>query len=63
VIFPYYYDEVSRWGQDPLTGETRAFGPTTAGKLLLIVRNALVVIFGLHVLRTSARALRRPEAP
>jgi hypothetical protein len=57
LIYPYYFDEVSRWGPDA-TGAQVMFGPTTTGKVLLIVRNGLFILFAWLLYRDARRALR-----
>jgi hypothetical protein len=60
IIYPWYYDEVSRWGPDAVTGAQVMFGPTTTGKLLLILRNGLAVVFAVLVYREARRTLAPP---
>jgi hypothetical protein len=57
VIFPYSYDHVAAWLQDPVTHEMIARGPTAIGKLLLVGRNALFVLFALVALRSARQAV------
>jgi hypothetical protein len=53
VIYPWYFDEVSRGGPDPAT----MLGPTTAGKLLLILRNGLFIAFAIRLYLEARRTM------
>jgi hypothetical protein len=55
VIFPYAYEQVAAWIQDPVTGEMTVRATTTIGKVLLAARNVLFVVFTVVVYRTAPR--------
>jgi hypothetical protein len=56
VVFPYAYDHVAAWIENPVTRELYARGPTIWGKVLLISRNALFVLFAVVAFRSARRA-------
>jgi hypothetical protein len=55
IVFPYAYDHVAAWIENPVTRDLYARGPTVWGKVLLVSRNALFVLFAVVAFR-SARA-------
>jgi hypothetical protein len=64
LVFPYFYENVAAWLTNPVTREMYARGPTTFGKLLLVSRNVLFLLFAIVVFRDARRGLRlSPPAP